>query len=137
MVIEKSVGAIVINQEGEYLLLSRVDKKGDFWEFPKGHQIDNESDIETLTRELEEECNITDSKLVKDFVKENKYISSSSGNTRIILLYLVKVKNKNIRLSTEHNKYLWLKFVDALTKLNHDTWKKMLIDAESRIAGMK
>ena len=45
MVAERSVGAVVVNPTGLYLLLNRADKNGDFWEFPKGHQAEGERDI--------------------------------------------------------------------------------------------
>lgn len=137
MGIEKSVGAIVVNQDGEYLLLCRADKENEYWEFPKGHQHANESDLETMKRELAEECNITDFEIVWGFVEENKYTSSSSGNIRVILLYLVKVRSSEIQLSGEHRKYMWFDFDGALAKLNHETWKTILISANSLIRRAK
>ena len=102
--VEKSVGAIVVNQGGLYLLLNRADKNGDFWEFPKGHQLEDEKDIETLKRELKEETGIEKFELIENFVGKNEYVSSSTGNTRIILLYLIKVPNDKIIVSrsTKH-----------------------------------
>ena len=137
MSIEKSVGAVVVNPDGEYLLLCRADKDNEYWEFPKGHQHENESDLETVKRELAEECSITDFEIVEGFVGENKYTSNSSDNTRVILLYLAKVRSSDIKLSEEHRKYMWLDFDDALSKLNHDTWKTILTNANSHMGGAK
>lgn len=136
MTIEKSVGAIVVNSSGEYLLLSRVDKNPEYWEFPKGHQENNETDMGTLRRELKEECGIIEFELINNFVGENKYISSSTGNTRIILLYLIKIQNNAILVSEEHNKYKWLNFNDAMKMLNHETWRKILTDANTMMQMM-
>ena len=134
IVVEKSVGAIVVNTDGLYLLLNRANKDGDFWEFPKGHQLEGESDIETLKRELKEETGIEKFELIENFLGKNEYVSSSTGNTRIILLYLIKVLNDKIIISQEHKGYIWTTFDDALTKLNHDKWKEILISAKKRLA---
>ena len=134
IVVEKSVGAIVVNQGGLYLLLNRADKNGDFWEFPKGHQLEGENDVETLKRELKEETGIEKFELIKNFVGKNEYVSSSTGNTRIILLYLIKVPNDKIIVSQEHKEYVWVTFDDALTKLNHNKWKEILTSAKRRLA---
>lgn len=133
IVVEKSVGAVVVNLAGLYLLLNRADKNGDFWEFLKGHQEEGENDIETLRRELKEEIGIEKFELIENFVGKNEYISSSTGNTRIILLYLVKLPNNQIIMSQEHKGYLWATLDDALTKLNHDTWREILINADKRL----
>ncbi len=132
--VEKSVGAIVVNQGGLYLLLNRADKNGDFWEFPKGHQLEDEKDIETLKRELKEETGIEKFELIENFVGKNEYVSSSTGNTRIILLYLIKVPKDKVIISQEHKGYVWATFDDALTKLNHDTWREILTTAKKRLA---
>ena len=134
IVVEKSVGAIVVNQGGLYLLLNRADKNGDFWEFPKGHQLENENDIETLKRELKEETGIEKFELIENFVGKNEYVSRSTGNTRIILLYFIKAPNDKVIISQEHKEYLWATFDDALTKLNHDKWREMLTSAKRRLA---
>ena len=132
--VEKSVGAIVVNHGGLYLLLNRADKNGDFWEFPKGHQLEDVKDIETLKRELKEETGIEKFELIENFVEKNEYVSSSTGNTRIILLYLIKVPNDKIIVSQEHKEYVWVTFDDALTKLNHNKWKEILTSAKRRLA---
>ena len=134
IVVEKSIGAIVVNLGGFYLLLNRADKNGDFWEFPKGHQLEDENDFETLKRELKEETGIEKFELIKNFVGKNEYVSSSTGNTRIILLYLIKVPNNKVIISQEHKGYIWATFDDALTKLNHYKWKEILTSAKMRLA---
>ena len=49
---EVSVGAVLFNEKGKALLLRGADKEAEFWEFPKGHKKSQESDLETLSREL-------------------------------------------------------------------------------------
>ena len=136
MAVEKSVGAVVVNPAGLYLLLNRADKNGDFWEFPKGHQAEGENDIETLKRELKEETGIEKFELIENFIGKNEYVSSSTGNTRIILIYLVKSPNNKVIMSEEHKGYVWETLDGALAKLNHDIWRKILTDADKRLDGL-
>ena len=51
---EKSCGAIII-KEGKVLLLQEVEGH---WSFPKGHVENNETEIETVVREVKEETNL-------------------------------------------------------------------------------
>ena len=60
---EKSAGAVVFRKEKEplYLLLHYEAKH---WDFPKGHVEENESDNETVKREVEEETGIKDIEII-------------------------------------------------------------------------
>ncbi|MHA2087259.1 MAG: NUDIX domain-containing protein, partial [Promethearchaeota archaeon] len=72
---EFSVAAIVY-KEKEYLLL----KYGlGHWEFVKGHKEENESDEQTILRELEEETSITDAVIIKGFKEKYDYSFSFRG----------------------------------------------------------
>ena len=102
---EISVGALVFNDNHDFLFLRRGDKK-DYWEFPKGHKEEGEDELTTLKRELNEECNITKYEIVKGFRRVSSYINSKN-NLRIIVVYLVKT-NQEIKLSDEHEQFAWL-----------------------------
>jgi len=66
---EFSVAAIVYHKN-EYLLL----KYGlGHWEFVKGHKEENESDEQTILRELEEETSITDAIIIKGYKENYEY----------------------------------------------------------------
>jgi len=127
---EKSVGGIVVNSEGKYLLLCRADKGDNLWEFPKGHQKPGETDYETLTRELKEETGIVDFELADGFVEYNRYINSR-GIRRLIVLYLIKIRNNLITLSSEHKEYAWLDYDSAIKRLNHHNWIDIIEKAKA------
>lgn len=131
--IEKSVYAIIVNPDGKYLLLSPADGRVP-WALPGGHQEGTETDSETLTRELGEECKITDFEIVGDFKEENRYVNAK-GNERLAVAYLLKVKNDNILLNREHKAFGWFDFDEALTKTDVEAWKIILTKAQSRLTG--
>lgn len=58
----KTVAGIIINDEGKILCTQRDKSKYEYisykWEFPGGKMEENESEQETLKRELEEELDI-------------------------------------------------------------------------------
>ena len=130
---EKSVAALVVNSKGLYLLLhpSRGTME---WALPGGHQEKGESDMETLKREIAEECGIHNFEIVDGFVEENSYINSK-GNNRVILVYLVKVGDPKIILSREHSGFAWFAYKDAMDRLNHEKWKRILKKADMHLSG--
>jgi 8-oxo-dGTP pyrophosphatase MutT (NUDIX family) len=69
---EKSCGALVFrkNKEVEYLLLRHG---AGHWDYVKGQVELNESEKDTVVRELEEETSITDARFVEGF-REKKAI---------------------------------------------------------------
>lgn len=55
---EKSCGTIIINQNKVLVIGARDDEGKLFWSFPKGHQENGETDIETAVRETLEEVGL-------------------------------------------------------------------------------
>ncbi len=88
MSFEKSVGGVIFWQTGgirEYLLLCYPKKKSNqsasrkndsekgYWDFPKGHSEDGETEIKTLRREIKEETGLENILVVKRFRVLAKY----------------------------------------------------------------
>ncbi|MHA2038131.1 MAG: bis(5'-nucleosyl)-tetraphosphatase [Promethearchaeota archaeon] len=121
---EFSVAAIVY-KEKEYLLL----KYGlGHWEFVKGHKEENESDEQTILRELEEETSITDAVIIKGFKEKYDYSFSFRGQRihKYVNCYLIKANTKNVRISYEHEDYVWLPLHKALKRLTYDNAQRLL-----------
>jgi len=121
---EFSVAAIVYH-ENEYLLL----KYGlGHWEFVKGHKEEDESDEETILREFEEEASITDAVIVKGFKENYDYFFTFKGQRihKYVNCYLIKSNTKDVKISYEHEDYVWLPFHKALKRLTYNNAKSLL-----------
>lgn len=125
---EHSIAAIVYFNN-EYLLL----KYGlGHWEFVKGHKEKNETDEETIIRELMEETGITDAEIVKGFKAQYDYnfVFDKQKIHKQVFCYLIKSKSKDVTLSYEHVAYKWLPFHRAIKQLTYNNAKKLLKKAE-------
>ncbi len=128
---EHSIAAIVFhNEDDEYLLL----KYGlGHWEFVKGHQDEGETDEETIFRELYEETSILDAKLVSGYKENYEYSFNWRGQPihKTVTCYLIRSYTKDVKISFEHENFIWLPYRKALKRLTYNNAKKLLKKAES------
>lgn len=126
---EKSCGAVIFKQSGDrkYLLLHY---EGGHWDFVKGHVEENESEIETVNREAEEETGIKDLRFVEGYRQPISYYYRRAGKTvfKQVIFYLVETKTDTVKLSREHVGFDWLSYEYAYVRLTYknakDTIKK-------------
>jgi bis(5'-nucleosidyl)-tetraphosphatase len=115
---EKSCGAVVFlkNSEVKYLLLHY---EAGHWDFVKGNVEPNESEKDTVTRELEEETGIVDAQFVEGFREKIDYFYRRQGTTihKEVVFFLMETHTEAVRISFEHVGYTWLNFKKALEKL--------------------
>ena len=127
---ERSVGAIVFRKEKEpiYLLLHYEAKH---WDFPKGHIEANETDLEALKREVEEETGIKDIEVVRDFKEKIHYYYKLKKEliSKDVVFYLAKTKTAQIKLSFEHIGSKWLPYKKAIEQLTFKNAKEILKQA--------
>ena len=100
-----TVTAAIIKDKDKILIARRKEGKHlEFkWEFPGGKVDEDETEVETLTRELKEEFSIDT--LVKNFVAESFYeYDHISINLRA---YLTEIVAGEIQL-TDHDKVEWV-----------------------------
>jgi len=126
---EESSVAAVVYHENLYLLL----KYGlGHWEFVKGHKEENESDEQTILRELEEETSITDAIIINGFKESYDYNFTFNGQIfhKYVRCYLIESKTKNVKISYEHEDYTWLPIHEAIKKVTFENAKKLLRKAD-------
>ena len=64
--LRNGVGIIVLNNKNKVFVAKRIDNPKNFWQMPQGGVDKGESLLEAAYRELEEETNITNVKLIKE-----------------------------------------------------------------------
>jgi 8-oxo-dGTP pyrophosphatase MutT (NUDIX family) len=127
---EKSCGAVVFKRDGEveYLLLHY---EAGHWDYVKGQVEQDESEKDTVTRELKEETGITDARFIDGFREEISYFYRRRGRTvhKEVIFFLIGTKDSNVKLSYEHVGYEWLNYEKAMAKLTFANAKKVLAKA--------
>ncbi|MBI4709271.1 MAG: NUDIX domain-containing protein [Candidatus Portnoybacteria bacterium] len=129
---EKSAGAVVFYKEKDgqikYLLLKH---RAGHWNFPKGLIEKGEKLEETALREISEEAGLSDLTLIPGFketirfffkVKYDYQIKERGlkmGETvlKFVTFFLAESKNKEVKISFEHEDFEWLSFNEAMEKL--------------------
>jgi len=124
---EKSCGAVVFtkNADVKYLLLHY---EAGHWDFVKGNVEPNESERDTVLRELEEETGIVEAKFVEGFREEINYFYRREGKTiyKEVAFFLIQTHDDEVKLSYEHLGYKWLNCQEALEALTYGNAKRVL-----------
>ena len=99
----------ILKYNNKYLAVKRSNEDEYYpgsWEFPGGN-IENETLLEGLKREIKEEIGIT---LTNEDIRVINYYDEIKNNTHIIELdFLINInKEVKIKLSNEHTDYKWL-----------------------------
>lgn len=139
---EKSAGSIIFREEGGkllYLLLhypSTKRAKKEYWDFPKGHVEQGETEEQTVRREVKEETNIQDLRFVRGFRETINYFFQAEGKKifKTVVFYLAKTNTSEVKISLEHVGFMWLPFNEALLQLKFLNAKRLLTKAQRIIS---
>ncbi len=135
MPIEKSCGAVIFNraEQVRYLLLHY---EAGHWDFVKGHVERNETEKDTVLREVEEESGLMDVVIIEGFRERISYYYRRRGQTVLkeVIFYLLESKTDEVKISGEHVGYEWLDFEKALERLTYKNAKEVLRKANERLA---
>ncbi|MFN3621398.1 MAG: bis(5'-nucleosyl)-tetraphosphatase [Nitrososphaerales archaeon] len=136
MLEERSAGAIVIYKSDsvvEYLILHYP---AGHWDFPKGNVEKGESELDAAIREITEETGLTDLKFVNGFKKTIQYYYKKGDRLvkKSVTFYLAEAKTKDVKLSFEHQGYIWLPIDEALAKVTYQNAKNVLREAQRFLA---
>jgi len=125
---EKSAGIVLFRNDSdknEFLLLNYPQGH---WDFVKGKIEQNETSHETALRETKEETGITNIEFVDGFEESVEYDFRFKKENihKKVIFFLAKTNEKNIKLSHEHNDFVWLEYDDALKKTTFRNAKNVL-----------
>ncbi|MGD0646020.1 MAG: NUDIX domain-containing protein [Candidatus Bathyarchaeia archaeon] len=128
MLREKSCGAVVFIKNDvstNYLLLNYA---AGHWDFVKGNVEPNESEKETVIRELNEETSITNAQFIDDFKETIAYFYRRQGLTvhKEVVFFVIEAHTDKVQLSFEHIGYAWLDYPHAIEKLTFKNSKDVL-----------
>ena len=135
---EKSAGIVLFgNNSGknEFLLLNYPQGH---WDFVKGKIEQNETSHEAAIRETREETGITNIDFIDGFEESVEYDFRFKKEDihKKVIFFLAKTDEKNIKLSHEHNDYVWLEYNDALKKTTFENAKNVLSNANEFLSGV-
>ncbi|MFA6908693.1 MAG: NUDIX domain-containing protein [Patescibacteria group bacterium] len=123
--ISKSVGAIILNNKKEVLLLFQL--KNSYWEFPKGKIDPGEEEREAFVREMREETGIIHFSYVPGFREEVTFSFRFGGQIidRHVAYYCI-LTDDPVRLSPEHTRFQWVTVEEADGMLRHENARILL-----------
>jgi bis(5'-nucleosidyl)-tetraphosphatase len=136
---EKSCGAVVFikkDDQTKYLLLNYA---AGHWDFVKGNVEINETEKETVLRELKEETGITDATFIENFKETIAYFYRRQGLTihKEVVFFIIETHTEKVELSFEHVGYIWLDYKHAMEKLNFKNAKDVLQKARDFLKKQK
>ena len=127
-----SSGIILFNENNntrKYLLLNYPTGH---WDFVKGGVEFGENHHQTASRETKEETGITDIEFIDGFKEEIEYffrVNKENIHKRVIF-FLARTNSINVKLSHEHNDFIWLEYESALKKLTYKNAMNVLTRSE-------
>lgn len=128
---EKSCGTIIIEQDKVLIIGSRDEAGTLYWSFPKGHQENNETDIETALRETREEVGL-EVEIVDQVPFVASYFLNEGATRKEVFLFLAKIKSGTVKLQEDEVEvWQWTPLAEAgnlisdrYTKL----WRKVIME---------
>jgi bis(5'-nucleosidyl)-tetraphosphatase len=125
---EKSCGSVIYIKKQSATAYLLLQYEAGHWDFVKGNVEINETEKETVTRELKEETGIKDAVFIEGFKETIEYYYRRNGETirKVVVFYLMETHTEKIELSFEHIGYIWLDYTHALEKLSFKNAKNVL-----------
>jgi 8-oxo-dGTP pyrophosphatase MutT (NUDIX family) len=103
------------------------------WDFVKGNQEPNETEKQTVTREMMEETGITDAQFIDGFRESINYFYRRQGLTinKEVVFFIIESNVEEVQISFEHIGYIWLDYQHALEKLTFKNAKDVMQKAHT------
>lgn len=104
----KIIQKCIVNYGGKILLIKRAegDSLAGFWDFPGGKLEFLEKMKEGIKREIKEETGLTSEKMER--LSLNELVLKDKKKHFILILYKSSVKSDKVKLSKEHDEFLWI-----------------------------
>jgi len=128
---EKSCGAVIFLKKADRTLYLMLNYAAGHWDFVKGNVEPNETEKQTVVRELQEETGITNAQFIEDFREPITYFYRRQGLTvhKEVVFFIMESKTQEVKLSFEHIGFIWLDYKYAMEKLTFKNAKDTLLSA--------
>lgn len=115
----KSVGAVVLNEKQQILIVFQADNR--YWEFPKGKVEEGENELATLKREVREETGITRFTIWPNWRQVVHYRFYPERHIMVskAVVYYLLLTEQAVKISDEHLYYKWVSLRAAKKFLRH------------------
>jgi len=134
--VTETVSAFVHRREGssrEFLLLRRIPERGGFWQSVSGKIADGERATDTAIREVREETGLEVIRLLPiDYV--NSFYDLERDAIFLEPCFSAEVGEGEVRISAEHDSFLWDGFHGARGRMTLPT-HKLAMDALLALLG--
>jgi len=128
--LEEVSAGVLVYRENENVKFLLLHYPAGHWDFPKGHIEEGESMEETALRELREETGIRkdEIELESGFRETIDYIYKTRGELshKKVIFFLGETEKENVKISREHQGYVWLPFKKAKQKVTFRNARKLL-----------
>lgn len=120
------------------MFLLMVNRRG-YWEFPKGHLKEGETDVLAAQREVREETGLNHLTVLKGFRTSIKYRYLRQGreSDKEVVFYLMETRPQSVVISDEHQGFIWLPYKDALAKLSYNNARRVLSEGYAFLMGLR
>jgi 8-oxo-dGTP pyrophosphatase MutT (NUDIX family) len=131
MINQTSAGVVLFQNVSSGKLYLLLNYPQGHWDFVKGKIEENETLYETARRETKEETGISNIEFIDGFEENIEYDFKFKREDvhKKVIFFIAKTDTKKIRLSHEHNDYLWLGYSESLKKITYQRSKNILIKA--------
>ena len=138
MIEQQSAGIVtycIKDYEIQYLILHYISGH---WDLAKGKLETGETKLQAAQRELTEETGLT-AEIIPGFEESLAYIFKERGKMikKTVTFFVGKTEQQSIKLSREHQGYLWLPYEKAYEKLTYTNAKELLEHAHEFLKAHK
>lgn len=131
---ERSSGVVLYHGLPRHYLL--LHYPSGHWDFPKGHVEKSETDLQAALREVEEETGIRDVEIHQGFQHafDYHYKRDKALCHKTVTYFVGRVASRDVRLSHEHQGFVWLPYTEALARITYSNAKELLVKADAFLA---
>jgi len=132
MIEQQSAGIITFYKKNHEMLYLILHYKSGHWDFPKGKLEPGETKEQAAHRELFEETDLK-ATIIPGFQESLVYAFRERGKhiQKTVTFFVGQTHEQAIKLSREHQGYLWLPYEDACKKLTYINAQDVLTKAHN------